>query len=712
MPDSINHCPDNITADNMQAISAPYNFVPLADWVHIPDWSKQVSHDWPFQDGISGEIHYKLVAESPLLVGAEQKPASANAPGEVSPYQLPHKRYAIPGSSLKGMLRSVVEIAGFGRMRMVDDLRPGLRDITGKHVSQSYTDKIRGNVRTGFLRKSLTGELQIIPCKMVRLHHRDIEDYLGAKKPVFPHSRDRKSVKDKYTLWKNLCRRKNLQPGTITFDIGDPNAKNLGKGSKTGTVVLTGQISDSTKPKGKKKDFIFYDRIEGAPIPVPDSSWRDFLLIHGDDKPEQQDMSWPGYWKNEFRSGTDVPVFFLQDGDLLRIGLAYMPKLAGDFTIHNCISHANERHLEAPGIDSGYDLSDLLFGSTNPDDQNSALKSRVSFSMAVAEKQVTPKTQPDTILNGPKPTYFPNYIEQKTDPSGRKLNQTHHNSPQYATYIKSAQSKSPVIRGFKRYPARSESHIGVQQLSPEQIDNKNVQVSLNTLPVHSEFNGRINFHNLKPEELGALLWALTWGGDKNLRHSLGMGKSFGFGQVRIKLDAATSQLIMNDPGAEAAPLTQDTARSYIESFVNHMEKVTGRNVSWSESPQISNLISIADPASSDNLPNGMRLTHMCMHSQSRKNEFVWAKQKVPFALPEYQQATKWITRHREAQQRRQEAERIAKETADKLAKEEEALRKQEAFDALSESEQSIFNFRKSIKLIKKSPPSKVTILVI
>ncbi len=69
---AIPNCPDNLSEENMRAISAPYNFVPLSDYVHIPEWSKRASHDWPFEDGLSGEIHYTLVAESPLLVGGEQ----------------------------------------------------------------------------------------------------------------------------------------------------------------------------------------------------------------------------------------------------------------------------------------------------------------------------------------------------------------------------------------------------------------------------------------------------------------------------------------------------------------------------------------------------------------------------------------------------------------------------------------------------------------
>lgn len=637
--DTLGPCPPGIAKENMQAISAPYNFVPLAGWVHIPDWSYQVSHDLPFQDGFSGEICYTLTADSPLLVGGEQQEPTDDRPSEVRHFQLPNGRYAIPGASLKGMLRAVVEIAGFGRMRMVDDARPGLRDITGSFVRQSYTDKVRNKVKPGFLRQRTDGGQEIVPCKMVRLNHRDLENALDVSKPIF---KARWSVAEKYRQWSELCEEAGKDPARIKIDPGQLDAQRLFRGQTEGIPVFTGQISDSTTPKGKQRDFVFYKTDESQVVEVTQEAWRDFLHIHGD-KEGKPEMSWPGYWKRLFRQGQKVPVFYAQERNLLRIGLAYMPKLAGDFSIHDMIGHSSEQHCEPPGLQYGYDLADLLFGAINGDHQEDALRGRVSCETAIVNGSPEPTPQPDTILNGPKPTYFPNYITQDPDPNSWKLR-----SDQYATYMETQQSKRPTLRGFKRYPTRPEDMTHVQQLTEEQKDNKKVQVRLHTLPAGTTFTGRIVFHNLKPEELGTLLWALTWGSNPKLRHGLGMGKPFGFGQVRIRPDYGNSRVIPNDPAHPEAMLNEEELKRLVEVFEAHMEKAcSGHGDGWWGSPQIANLLAMADPEAAQKLPAGMALRHMllmrCKRNGKRENlnEFQWAKQQPPgpFVLADYGVAT-------------------------------------------------------------------------
>lgn len=618
----------------LEAISAPYNFVPLANWVHIPDWGAQVSHDLPFRNGCSGEIAYRLIAESPLLVGGKQEKPHDGAPGEIRPFKLPDGRHAVPGSSLKGLLRSTLEIAGFGRMRSVDNVRPGLRDISCRSVSQSYAEKVRNRVQTGFLRRRKDGSQAIVPCKMVRLDHRDLEAALGVSAPIFPAQK--KSVKEKYELWREACKRKGWDPKQLSFSAVEGEAKQLGRGSLTGAPVFTGQISDSTKPKGKRRDFVFYAPDTTKTLPVADDVWRDFLRIHGGEDGKSA-MSWPGHWEEEFRRGAPVPVFYVQDAALLRFGLAYMPKLAGDFSIHDMIRHSSPAHLQEPGLENGYDLADLLFGAINDKRQNDALRGRISCDTAVAASALTFETHEPAILNGPKPTYFPNYITQQTNPENGKLL-----SGQYATYLQTGQFKAPTLRGFKRYPVRPDSVVGVQKLTEEQKKSTNVQVRLHTLPKGSTLDGRIVFHNLRPEELGALLWSLTWGENPHLRHSLGMGKPFGFGQVRFELLHDKSRLLPNDPTLGTSLLDRARAHDFVQTFQAHMEAacVAARQAGgWKESPQMANLLAMADPAAAKKLPRGMELRHMRLDSRLRVNEFSDAK-KAALALADYAKATK------------------------------------------------------------------------
>ncbi|MGC9185171.1 MAG: TIGR03986 family type III CRISPR-associated RAMP protein, partial [Thiomonas sp.] len=590
----------------ISAISAPYNFVPLSDQIFLPDWAQAVSHDVPFQDGYCGELHYTLTAHTPLLVGGRQQESTGTQPGEVTPFQLPDGTYAIPGSSLKGMLRNVLEIAAFGRMSKVDEVRPGLRDIS--KADSVYAQRVRGKVQTGFLKRLGDGSNQIIPCAMLRLNHRNLEEALNLDKPIFSAG---KNVHDKYVRWEQLCRQRGIDPKTIRFERGQPDATRLFQGSLSGMPVFTGQISDSTKRGGKYRDFVFFDAKVEQAFAVPKKAWQDFLRIHGDED-GKPDMSWPGHWRKKYRSGEQIPVFYLRDGDQLRIGLAYMPKLAGDFSTHDLICHVNPDHLNPPGEKQGYDLADLLFGAINGERQADALRGRVSIETALAVGKPTPQPQLPTILNSPKPSYFPNYITQQAHPATWKLK----SGQQYATYISTTGSRAPTLRGFKRYPVRAEG-VEVQALTGGQQNNTRVQVRLHPLPANTRFRGRIVFHNLKPAELGALLWALTWGANTTLRHSLGMGKPFGFGQVGIDIDLQRSRLLPNDPAQPEAPLSAETQAQFIQQFCAQMRAAIP---GWETSAQLRNLLAMADPAAAQKWKEGGReLRHMRLDAASTAN---------------------------------------------------------------------------------------------
>ncbi len=96
-------------------ISAPYSFVPLNGEVYIPEWNNKVSQDIPFEDGEDGIIEVAWRNVSPLIIrdGSCGKKETAQS----AYVDLPDgtRRYFIPGSSLKGMLRNVMAIMSFGK---------------------------------------------------------------------------------------------------------------------------------------------------------------------------------------------------------------------------------------------------------------------------------------------------------------------------------------------------------------------------------------------------------------------------------------------------------------------------------------------------------------------------------------------------------------------------------------------------------------------
>ena len=122
------------------SVSAPYRFVPLSSLIVFPHWADQVSHDRPFSDGISGELNIQIHNTSALCVGGKQERSSEHQAGKVHFYRTPDNTLAIPGTSLKGMLRNVVEIASFSRFKQVEDQKLGVRDIS--EANNFYANKM------------------------------------------------------------------------------------------------------------------------------------------------------------------------------------------------------------------------------------------------------------------------------------------------------------------------------------------------------------------------------------------------------------------------------------------------------------------------------------------------------------------------------------------------------------------------------------------
>ncbi|MGH8552046.1 MAG: TIGR03986 family type III CRISPR-associated RAMP protein, partial [Methylococcales bacterium] len=629
----------------MENIVAPYNFVHLSGWIFSPEWADQVSLDIPCTEGLSGFLDIQITAHTPLLIGHEQKPSTVNRPGEVHPF-LSNGTYAIPGTSLKGAIRNVLEIVSFSKMRYVDDRRLGIRDITTLRVRQEnyeLTDQLAGYL---CLRKDKSGIADIIPCDVAHVWHQDLSRYVTLK-DQYPFKAGM-SVRRKYNEWSTLDKWRKPESKDessnrlpeISFDLGKgntlPKVRNLGSGRIRGNIVFTGQISDRNKtPRGGKyRDFVFFNRRDSEPIEVRPKVLADFRFIHGDGD-SQNNGPWNDYWR--FFRNEDVAVFFQTkdkkaDGEITSIGLAYMYKLAYPNSIGETIAHTHPLHRS----DDYPDLAELLFGKVHPDPKKSeaTLKSRLSFGLCRAEREpIKLHPTPATVLNGPKPTYFPNYTRQAISP--RLAKDQSSDDYHYRTY----NQEDSEVRGWKRYPVRPASQI--QLTDPPPPDGKSkvnykVQVNLYPLPEQTRFTGRIRFHNLRPEELGALLWVLTWGGNDQLRHSLGMGKAFGYGQVSIHFSGGEIRTNRNYD----APRQFDKAicQTYMTDFENLMNKAfvaaqksADNAVSWRNSEQLTQLMAMANPRHRKATKENLR--HMKL-GRGTDNEFANAK-KDGLVLPEY-----------------------------------------------------------------------------
>ncbi|MGN7613479.1 TIGR03986 family type III CRISPR-associated RAMP protein [Magnetococcales bacterium HHB-1] len=667
----------------MNEIYAPYNFVSLSNWVFSPHWAKRASYDIPSKEGLSGILDVEIKAHTPILIGGEGKETDEKEQRTIVEFfKMPDKDKtpAIPGTSLKGMIRNVIEIITFSKMKIIDDKRYGLRDISGRYVKEVYASHMIGQ-KAGFLRMKPDGSAEIIPCDYVRLSHVDLENYLKKQGKTWPGEflfEMNESVKQKYEKWQELTGNSTTGLPTLKFTSGDistpkdrgksqPGATGLGEANGIeGSLVFTSQISDRRVDKvahgrrvvGKYKDFIFYNAKEEEQdkIRITPETWQGFLFVHADDGKEIKESEesakkvsgkgknpWSNYWRARYFRGERVPVFYHTEErnpkEVRSLGVAFMYRLAAMRTVKETVMHSSSDH----GSDQFFDFTELLFGTVDEQSRGeNNLKGRVSFGHLPWSKnaegglKVEKERKTATILSGPKASYFPNYIAQDVD-EHHKLKGKGHGRQKKMTYETFMSSKARV-RGWKRYPVRR--HAKEQEITSEQLENKKVQTVLHAFKAGSIFKGKIRFHNLYPEELGALLWALQWGGDQGKRHALGMGKPFGYGQVSITVNEEKSTVIPNDPEGDIEELEYYRELSFVEMMEEAYKGAPRRSeeekaLGWEKSKQIQQLLAMADPDYPGN--HQVKLEHMKMAVKERNksvNEFVLAKQ-TGLALPDY-----------------------------------------------------------------------------
>lgn len=547
------------------SVTAPYRFVPLSKLVLLPDWADQVSHDQPLADGLCGELKLRLTCRTPLCVGGEQDKSSE--PGKVHFFRTPNRQLAIPGSSLKGMLRNVLEIASFARFKQVGERRLGVRDIS--EAGNFYATAIVSSpVHAGWL-TFIGSHWQIHPCEFSRLHQEKLIEHCKVAKAEW------KGLKTSAQRYKRIgiCPEMRFNREAMPKKAGHWLAQPAPNGTHHGHVVVTGQPGKAfdEAPKAKKYEFVFHG-IAAQPLPVDPAVMAGFRQIHEDSD------EWR-FWSENLTAGQlplGIPVFFHKDSERVKsLGLAMMYKLPYSHSLHDAIRHTHDEHLgnQAP------DLPDLIFGHLG-EGECGGLRGRINIGLASLAEGQAPDTRWEgpCILNSPKPTFYPAYIRQ--DGKGNSFRQL--------------MERQSELAGWKRYPVKA-----FEMRSPEgtAASSNKVQVRLETVPEGTTFTSTLRFHNLRRVELGALLWALDFGGRQDHRHGLGMGKPFGLGQVSLSIEG--QRLRANDPAEAGRASDAEYLQACRREFVDLMEQTlqaAGESAGWDKCGPLKALLEHAKPA--------------------------------------------------------------------------------------------------------------------
>lgn len=507
---------------------APYNFVPINKTVvtapEIPDFDR-------YHEGLhTGYIDLSIEALTPLYIRDtydedDEKQAmeakARNDKWENPEFFSPGGTPKIPGSSLRGMVRNLVEIVSYSKMELYENKGFYYRKVavSGRYQKLMLAGSNNPNTglypatKAGWLKKE-NGKYYIFPLvkqKIYRInakvngsswevemrdddkvHTKELANFdfyqisfIPAEEQVRPHRNGK--IKLRYALIENK-----------NFKLGHKKAE-LDSNYEKGYLVLSGSMGTNKHmhpvihfPKNEGSVEVSQDLIDSYAGDISREPKTDLLKM-----------------LEKYPDG--VPCFYLEDngGNIKSIGHTPLFRLAYDKKVKDHIPPENKNF-------KGIDFARAIFGNADQ------FAGRVFFEDAKMKKdeghydELSPR-----ILSTPKPTTVQHYLEQV---NGKDLADWNNETD---------------IRGYKLYwhritPQRDKAQSGDNgwEALTEEIKKTPKQfTTIKPMKAGCEFVGRIRFENLSDIELVALLFVLDL--PDGYAHKIGMGKPLGLGSIRI-----------------------------------------------------------------------------------------------------------------------------------------------------------------------------------
>ncbi len=537
-------------------IGAPYNFVPLYKSVYerYKSMDELPAHDKINDSLLTGEIEYTFENKTEIYVSNGEENDKCDF------YKDMKGNYAIPGSTVRGLIRSNMIILGFGsvkkdiqnnkfmyRLVAIEDkskLKDDYKSTLG--IKSQGKDKLTlKNIKAGYIckkgkkyyiyrtrnneNKTNSGSnFYIVREDYVqkdenKKRFRYIENNLMYLEDNFIPSKRGTENKSPNTNFRPMFKKISYDlKGNKVISIDKPGAL-----ENEGYVVFTGRLKDM-----KKKSFYV----------VPEADMENYVDV--DDKLITYFKNDVYFKKNQLGNNKEYyslpesdnvlkPVFYLGDEEINNFGFTPMIRIFYDHTVYDGIFDSHKKEC--------IDYSSAIFGFSNNDN---SYKSRVYFEDATAHG-ADHAVEKSYALMGPKASSYMDYLME---------NDTY-NSDDFR------------IRGIKQYWLRN----GIERNNSDKI---NVLTKLCPLKKGSSFTGKIKFTNLYPDELGLLLWCIRL--EKGCDQNIGMGKPYGFGRIEFK--DIKLRLLNNSKMYNSKSFTFDVYNGcedtdkYIDKYKKHIEE--------------------------------------------------------------------------------------------------------------------------------------------
>jgi len=476
-------------------VKSVYNFIPAPSEseVFTPDWAEQVSLDIPFSDGESGEIELTITAKTPIFIRNGHSRADKEAENEkyleFSNIDRGNgKEYFIPATSIKGMIRNVLEIMSFSRMKQVGDDIFSFRALNHKKYKNEVA--LNKELKTGWLLNE-NGNWKIYECSYGRIDYTRLNKQDKTSKEKYELTNNNRFQNKKYSKIKDLEHNRG-----ILYEQSE-------MGAFSGYIVFFGSMHN------KKYEYVFTEP-NSIKYNVKNDLIKRFEDI--DDKLENTLWQYLESNKNPYPKRR-IPVFFsLDENDNVKhFGFSRLYKMSNTKYLNEL-----EPLKSYYNLDEKYelDLAEIIFGTVEDTNEKhgknrnkNTLKGRVFFGHAFAEGKVKVEDERPLVLGSPKASYFPFYLKDNK------------------TYLED----KAELKGFKKYPLHKTLKSSIIN-----EENKKIETTIKPLAVDTIFTCKIRFHNLRKVEIGALLSALTFHGMNDLLdHNIGSAKPLGYGKISI-----------------------------------------------------------------------------------------------------------------------------------------------------------------------------------
>lgn len=490
---------------------APYNFVPLQNQIlpspletALQNSANKIARQRQYgefirQNGkLSGYINLKITTKTPTFIG-----------GQDSDFYKIAGRYAIPGSSIRGMVKNYLKIITLGAMRPKDsedlfDRKLYFRNMAG--IKSSQRQLYISRMTTKAINQKTGQSIDVnkaLPGFLVKLNN---------KYYIYPAKDEWRSYRDIYDMKENI-NSIDWQAEYVAYHTGQA----IGAKPSSGPKAKNGY-------EGKHKYFWIrpgdwrekYEITEQTIEDYKEDKYRSGVNLLADEKTAAKGHPHPLTRKEAERKGlldtllrgapafdTIIPCYYVVDErkEIDSFGFGKYYRIPYKSSIGKHVPAA----LQKPTID----FADALFGKKD------LWSSRVFFDDAFLQNNKQPSApQLAKPLIGAKPTSFQLYLEQSGSGDPKHWDNDGVN-----------------IRGYKMYWHKTVQESDWKAGNDEQ-KNLDILKRISPMPEGAVFQGKLRFSDLTDEELGAILTVFSF--EENYYHKIGMGKPFGLGSIKIE----------------------------------------------------------------------------------------------------------------------------------------------------------------------------------